>query len=192
MDIKEKVRQQYRALLTGDVELAVATTAPDWTNDEAGAEPPAAAKPGPAGLLATGAWMRAAFSELGFEEHVSVADEGWVLSTITLRGRHTGPFTVFEDGVAVQVMPPTGRAFAVRQTHLHRLRGTDIVGHSAVRDDLGMLTQLGLFPPNPALLARTVAWKISGRAARAGHSAVEASEAAAAQVRIPVRSPATT
>jgi len=86
MDIREKVRLQYQALLTGDVALAVATTAPDWANDEAEGEPPACRIPGPAGLLATGAWMRAAFSELRFVEHVSVADEHHVLSEITLMG----------------------------------------------------------------------------------------------------------
>jgi len=166
MDIREKVRLQYQALLTGDVALAVATTAPDWANDEADGEPPACRIPGPAGLLATGAWMRAAFSELRFVEHVSVADEHHVLSEITLSGRHTGPFTVFEDGRLAQVLPPTGRAFAVRQFHLHRLRGDEIVGHSAVRDDLGMLTQIGAFPPDPRLLARALAWRLTGRAAR--------------------------
>jgi len=109
MDIREKVRQQYQALLTGDVALAVATTAPDWANDEAEGEPPACRIPGPAGLLATGAWMRAGFSDLRFVEHVSVADEQHVLSEITLIGTHTGPFTIFEDGRLAQVLPPTGR-----------------------------------------------------------------------------------
>jgi predicted ester cyclase len=187
MDIREKVRLQYQALLTGDVALAVATTAADWANDEADGEPPACRIPGPAGLLATGAWMRAAFSDLRFVEHVSVADEHHVLSKITLSGRHTGPFTVFEDGELAQVLPPTGRAFAVRQVHLHRLRGDEIVGHAAVRDDLGMLTQIGAFPPDPRLLARTVAWRLTGRAARAGREAVARAEAAAAEVgRVPV------
>jgi SnoaL-like polyketide cyclase len=183
MDIREKVRLQYQALLTGDVALAVATTAPDWANDEAEGEPPACRIPGPAGLLATGAWMRAAFSELRFVEHICLADEHHVLSEITLSGRHTGPFTVFEDGRLAQVLPPTGRAFAVRQFHLHRLRGDEIVGHSAVRDDLGMLTQIGAFPPDPRLLARTLAWRITGRAARAGQEAITRAEAAAAAVR---------
>ena len=106
-----------------------------------------------------------------------------MLSEITLSGRHTGPFTVFEDGKLAQVLPPTGRAFAVRQFHLHRLRGDEIVGHSAVRDDLGMLTQIGAFPPDPRLLARTLAWRITGRAARAGKEAITLAEAAAAAAR---------
>ena len=113
-----------------------------------------------------------------------MADEHHVLWQITLSGRHTGPFTVFEDGELAQVLPPTGRAFAVRQFHLHRLRGDEIVGHSAVRDDLGMLTQIGAFPPDPRLLARTLAWRRTGRAARAGRDAVAGAEAAAAQVKL--------
>jgi SnoaL-like polyketide cyclase len=181
MDIREKVRLQYTALLTGDVALAVATTAVDWSNDEAEGEPPACRIPGPAGLLATGAWMRSAFSDLRFVEHVSVADEHHVLSEITLSGTHTGPFTVFEDGRLAQVLPPTGRAFAVRQVHVHRLRGDEIVGHAAVRDDLGMLTQIGAFPPDPKLLARAALWRMTGRAARAGREAIARAEAAAAE-----------
>jgi|SRR5690242_581254 len=182
MDIREKVRLQYRALLTGDVALAVATTAPDWANGEAEGAAHACRIPGPAGLLATGAWMRAAFSDLAFVEHVSAADEQHVLSEITLSGRHTGPFTVFEDGELAQVLPPTGRAFAVRQVHRHRLRGDQIVGHSAVRDDLSLLTQIGAFPPSPRLLARTLAWRLTGRAARAGWEACSRAEVAAAEV----------
>jgi len=182
MDRKEQVRQQYRALITGDVALAVACTAPDWHNVEAADEPPACSTPGPAGLLATGAWLRAAFSELAFEEEVSVADGDWVISTIVLSGRHTGPFTLFEDGAVAQVIPPTGRPFAVRQTHLHRLRGDEVVEHSAVRDDLGHMTQLGLFPPKPSMGLRILGWKLSGRAARAGREVAAAAEAAAAQV----------
>jgi ketosteroid isomerase-like protein len=182
MDPKEQVRRQYRALITGDAALAVASTPPDWVNVEARDEPPACSVPGPAGLLATGAWLRSAFSELAVEEEVSVADGDWVVSTIVLSGRHTGPFTSFEGGAVAQVVPPTGRVFAVRQTHLHRVRGTEIVEHSAVRDDLGLLTQLGLFPPRPSVGMRMLAWKLSGRAARAGRAAAAAAEAAAAQV----------
>jgi len=56
-----------------------------------------------------------------------------------------------------------------------------------VRDDLGMLTQIGAFPPDPRLLARTLAWRITGRAARAGRDAVVSAEAAAAEAeRTPV------
>lgn len=91
-----------------------------------------------------------------------------------MRGRHTGPFTVFSGGRLAQVLPPTGRAFAVRQFHLHRLRGDEIVGHSAVRDDLGMLTQIGAFPPDPRLLARALAWRLAGARSEAAAAAVRA------------------
>jgi hypothetical protein len=74
----------------------------------------------------------------------------------------------------------------VRQFHLHRLRGDEIIGHSAVRDDLGMLTQIGAFPPDPRLLARALAWRLTGRAARAGQDAIARAAAAAAEAeRVP-------
>lgn len=46
---------------------------------------------------------------------------------------------------------PTGRRFAVRQIHMLRLADGKIREHWAVRDDLGVLVQLGaLEPPTPS------------------------------------------
>ena len=46
---------------------------------------------------------------------------------------------------------PTGRRFAVRQVHMLRLADGQIREHWAVRDDLGVLIQLGaLKPPTPS------------------------------------------
>jgi predicted ester cyclase len=46
---------------------------------------------------------------------------------------------------------PTGRRFAVRQVHMLRLADGKIREHWAVRDDLGVLVQLGaLEPPTPS------------------------------------------
>jgi hypothetical protein len=179
-DVMNAVSKQYEVVMTGDVALAREAVAPDFTNEEAGAEPPACARLGPAGLLATGAWLRLALSELRIEESVTVADEHHVLSVVTLTGRHTGPFTQFADGKPARVIPPTGREIAVRQAHVHGLRDGAVVSHSAVRDDLGMLGQLGVVPPNPALLARMAMWTLTGKAARAGRTAVAVTEAAAA------------
>lgn len=84
------------------------------------------------GLLATGAWLRLALSDLRVEESIAVADDRHVLSVVT---RHAGPLTQFRDGKLAQVIPPTGREIAVRQVHIHGLRGGEVVTHSAVRDD---------------------------------------------------------
>jgi hypothetical protein len=182
VNAQELVRLQYIAVTTGDPDAAVASAAPDLVNDEAVDEPAACALPGPAGLLATSAWLRFAFSDLEIVEHTSLADADHVLSHVTLRGTHTGPFTQFAEGRLTQVIPPTGRAFAVEQVHLFRLRDGELVGHAAVRDDLGLMTQIGVFPPSPAAGLRIAWWRLTGRAAAAGRAVVAASEEAAALV----------
>jgi len=179
-DPSELVRIQYRAVLTGDPEAAVASVAPDFVNEEAAAEPAACAVPGPAGLLATGAWLRFAFPDLDIVEHASLADDERVLSHVTFRGTHTGPFTQFAGGALAQAIPPTGKAFAVEQVHVFHVRDGALVRHAAVRDDLGLMTQIGVFPPTPAVGLRIAWWRLTGRAAAAGRAVVEASEAAAA------------
>lgn len=39
---------------------------------------------------------------------------------------------------------PTGRQFTVQSIHFYRVVGDEIVEHRAVRDDLGIMQQLGL------------------------------------------------
>ena len=41
-------------------------------------------------------------------------------------------------------MPPTGRSFEADQIHIHRVKDGKIVEHAATRNDLLMLSQLGL------------------------------------------------
>jgi hypothetical protein len=43
-------------------------------------------------------------------------------------------------------MPPTGRSFEADQMHIHRVRGGKITRHDGTRNDLLMLSQLGLLP----------------------------------------------
>jgi hypothetical protein len=97
-----------------------------------------------------------------------------------MRGTHSGPFVRFDGDQVDQVVPPTGRVIDVEQIHLLRMRENQVVKHEALRDDLGMLEQLRVFPPGPAV-ARMAAWKISGRAAAAAREVSDrAAEAAGA------------
>ena len=63
-----------------------------------------------------------------------------MLSHCTLSGTHLGLFV--HPGLGT--FPPTGKRFVVKQMHLDRLHNGLLVEHWAVRDDLGMLQQLGL------------------------------------------------
>lgn len=180
MDVISKVRALFTALETGDAELARAAVSPDWVDHEAHFEQGLGALRGPASLLATGVWLRWGVPDLRFVEQATVADERHVLSYDLFTGTHTGPFISFRGGRVSRVIPPTGRRLEVRQTHVHEVRDGEVVGHVAIRDDLGMLTQLGVLPPTPSAVGRALAWRVGGRTRRAAEGIVEAQRAAVA------------
>ena len=67
-----------------------------------------------------------------------------------MNGRHTAPWAVYqEDGTVDAVFPPTGRTFAMTQSHWFLLADGRITEHWANRDDLGMARQLGWIRPRP-------------------------------------------
>jgi len=95
---------------------------------------------------------RTAFPDLLFaiEEEIVLGDR--IVHRVTARGTHLGEFG---DGVGparmMGSMPPTGRRFEVDQIHIHRVEGGRVAGHSATRNDLLMLSQLGLLPGVPPM-----------------------------------------
>ena len=134
-------------------------------NREAASEPPPARVPGPAGFWATAQWLRSAFSGLRFEVHQAVSQDDLVVVHVTMSARHTGPFANYRPGTADvdTAMPPTGREFAVTQTHWFRTTGGLVREHWANRDDLTMARQAGWVPPSPAFLLRAAAAKRRAR-----------------------------
>jgi predicted ester cyclase len=102
--------------------------------------------------ICTGA-ERAAFEGLHYDIHHAVADGNLVVVNSTMNGRHIAPWAVYaEDGSVDTVFPPTGRTFAMTQSHWFLLEDGRIIDHWANRDDLGMARQLGWIPPSPAFL----------------------------------------
>jgi predicted ester cyclase len=88
--------------------------------------------------------LAAAFSDRRWEIHQAIAEGDTVVLHCTFSGRHTGPFM----GLA-----PTNRPFAFGQVHIVRFQDGKGIEHRAVRDDLGLLRQLGALPgpvPGPA------------------------------------------
>ncbi|MEU9286201.1 ester cyclase [Streptomyces sp. NPDC048275] len=169
----------FRILETGDPALATDVVHQDFRNREAAVSPTACAIPGPPGVLASGAWMRSAFDDLRFPVLGIASNDEQVWVRLRMQGRHTGPFVRFRDGALDQAIPPTGRDIDFEQIHVLELRDGKVVGHEAVRDDITMLGQLGVFPPAPATALRMLAWRVTGRAARAAaHVTAEAAEAA--------------
>jgi ketosteroid isomerase-like protein len=105
--------------------------AADGVNYEA---PPGIPDRGPESLKAAVNWLTAAFPDLHAAIDDVVAEGDKVVVLLTLSGTHKGPF---------MHIAPTGRRFAQRQVHMLRVRDDKVVEHSAIRDDVAMLKQLG-------------------------------------------------
>jgi len=167
IDLAAQARRSYRAVETGDLSDLADYIAPGWINREAAAEPPAARGQGPGAFAATVRWLRTALSEIRLEEHQVVVKDDTVVSLATMSGRHTGPM-VLQDGDKLRVAPPSGRRFAVEHVHWSVFDEEGrALSHFARRDDLGQVIQLGLLPPTPGALLRSVQWALTGRSAAA-------------------------
>ena len=134
---KQAVLAAFRVFETGDTAVADRIIAQDFINREADDDPnrPDGGLRGPASLIATSHWLTGTFSGLRFDYHEVVAEDERVVVVLTMTATHTGMF----HGI-----PPTHKRFQQRQFHLFRMRAGQIVEHVALRDDLGMLQQLGV------------------------------------------------
>ena len=184
MDPFELTQQVFRVLETGDVELATTIFASDYVNHAAAVSPAACRLPGPAAALATATWLRSAYPDLRYTVHdvVEHGDEVW--SRVRMTGRHTGPFVRFRDGQLDQVIPPTGRSIDVAHFHVLTRRQGQVVAHEAIHDDLTMVRQLDVIPPNPRAIARIAAWRLTGHAARAAEDVSNLAEQAARRTSV--------
>jgi predicted ester cyclase len=127
-------QRTYEELLNrGDLDVADELVAPEFINHEA---PPGRDR-GPESMRGLATMLRTAFPDLRFEIEELVAEGDTVAGRLTMSGTHEGP---------LMGTPPTGRS--VRQDHMHfvRFRDGKAVEHWGVRDDLGMMQQLGVIP----------------------------------------------
>ncbi|WP_406049438.1 ester cyclase [Kribbella sp. NBC_00889] len=144
-----------RIMADGDRADFDALVHPDAVNREDDVEPPECRVGGPTGYYATALWLRTAFEGLAYEIHHVIADGNLVAINSTMSGRHVAPFAVYTPAGGVDtVFPPTGKSFAITQSHWFRLEDGMVVEHWANRDDLGQAKQLGWVPPTPAYLFR--------------------------------------
>ena len=67
-----------------------------------------------------------------------------VVAVTTMTGTHLGSSSVPVLGGALVDVAPTGKKVSVPHIHRYRLRDGLVQDHHAVRDDLGMMQQLGL------------------------------------------------
>jgi ketosteroid isomerase-like protein len=92
------------------------------------------------------AW-RTAFPDLRMQVEEEIACGDTVVHRMLARGTHLGEFPAgIGPGRVLDAMAPTGRSFQADQIHIHQVRDGKITGHAATRNDLLMLSQLGLLP----------------------------------------------
>ncbi len=134
---KAQFLRTYEELFNkGNVAIADELVTPDFLNHEA----PTGMDRGPESMRYAVIMLRTAFPDLHFTIEELVAEGDIVTGRLTMTGTHQGPF---------QGIPPTGRSFQEAQMHFVRFRDGKAIEHRAVRDDLGMMQQLGVIPvPN--------------------------------------------
>jgi predicted ester cyclase len=116
----------------GNVELAEELIHRDFVDhDPAHPDQPT----GPESVRRTVENLQSAFGGLRFEVEDEIAEGDRVVQLVVMSGQHTGPLMGRE---------PTGREFAVRHTNIWRIADGKIADHWGTRDDLGLLSQLGL------------------------------------------------
>ncbi|BBH68289.1 hypothetical protein ACTI_49740 [Actinoplanes sp. OR16] len=147
--------RSMRLMASGDLGDLEHVVHPQATNREAKDEPPACRGRGPAAFAATAQWLRSAFADLAFDVHDAVTEGELTVVHCTMSGRQVGAFLAYDErGEVAQAFPPTGRTFAITQTHWFRMEGGRVAEHWANRDDMGLARQLGWIPPTPVFLVR--------------------------------------
>ena len=116
----------------GNLALVDELVAPDFLNHEV---PPGMNNRGPDSTRQVVKMLRTAFPDLQVTIEELVAEGDTVAGRVTMSGTHLGPF---------QGIPPSGRSFEQAHMHFVRFRDGKSIEHRAVRDDLGMMRQLGL------------------------------------------------
>jgi predicted ester cyclase len=101
---------------------------------------------GRAGLHAIFADLVRTFPDWHYDLERVIVDGDLVMAEIVMSGTHLGTSRHPVLGGLLVGVPPTGRRVRVAHAHSYRIVDGHIVEHHAVRDDLGMLQQLGLVP----------------------------------------------
>jgi predicted ester cyclase len=85
------------------------------------------------------------FPDFHYRIEEATAEDDRVVCKVTMTGTHLGQPTLPEVfGGMLKGVAPTGKRVEVLQFHSFRVRDGLVAEHAAVRDDLGMLLQLGV------------------------------------------------
>jgi steroid delta-isomerase-like uncharacterized protein len=132
---KAQFRRIYEEMFNkGDLSIVEDLVAPDCINYEM---PPGMDNRGPESGRQIVGMLRTAFPDLHFTIEELVAEGDTVAGRVSMSGTHLNSF---------QGISATGHFFEQPQMHFVRFRDGLAIEHRAVRDDLGMLRQLGVIP----------------------------------------------
>jgi predicted ester cyclase len=131
---KAQFRRMYEeGLNRGNLAVADEVIDPDCLDHEAH---PGGDR-GPESMRTLITMLRTAFPDLHFAIEHLVAEGDTVAGRLTMSGTHKG---------LLMGMPPTGRSVRLNNMHFVRFRDGKAIEHWGVRDDLGMMRQLGVIP----------------------------------------------
>lgn len=141
---QDSVRKHHAQLNRGDVATAVQSYAEDSKNH---------GRPvGRDGLRQVLDDIFTTFPDWRMEIVELVAAGDSVVVKCRVSGTHKGVGKLPINGGMLVGVAPTGKHFEVQHIHWYQLRAGKIVDHWANRDDVGMMRQLGLLPPAPAMV----------------------------------------
>ena len=132
---KAQFRRTYEELFNqGNLANVEELIAPNCINHEV---PPGMNNRGPESVRQAVTMLRTAFPDLHFTIEELVAEGETVVGLVTMSGTHQGTLM----GIA-----PTGRSVRQAQAHFVRFSDGKSIEHWAVRDDMGLMQQLGVMP----------------------------------------------
>jgi predicted ester cyclase len=141
MSLKENKRLIQRLIDEGHNRQDADAAAAFYTEDASNHLRPV----GRAGMKAVFETLYAVFPDFHYDIEQITAEGASVTCKMTMSGTHRGQPILREaySGMLTGVAP-TGKSVKVQQFHSFRVRDGLICEHAAVRDDMGMLLQLGL------------------------------------------------
>lgn len=142
---KDLVRRFWKASEESDLDAIAAFWALDAINHggqtaQSDRRPPA----GPEGLKRVLVSLRTAFPDRTYHIEDLIAEGDKVVCRLTVRGTHQGTPAIPIEGGMLTAHPPTGKAYTIQHIHIFRIEQDKLAEHWAVRDDLGLMQQLGI------------------------------------------------
>lgn len=132
---KAVVEELFRRTVGGDDTVLDELVAQDMVNHAAGLQ-------GREGLRQILATIRHDLGEGGVDHHHLIAEGEFVVHHVTIRGVHRASTMPL-----LEATEPTGVDVSWTFIHIWRVVDGQVVEHWACRDDLGLLHQIGAWPP---------------------------------------------